>query len=320
MTTGLFSTYRQGENRVTSTFLAVLQRLSLSNIDRILQGVLGESSYQLFRFENQPMGQASVPDARLAGSPALWVETKTTPGSVDPEQVESHLQSLSEGERLLLLTPDDENPFTSDDRVVWSSFRTLDGAIQEVLKDPSNPPAEQEGFLLREFVSMLAHDGLLDSPRSLVLVVAARNAWPEYEALSAYICQPRRSFQKTEHVAFYFEGRVQKLVPKIESVVEELLFTDDGIVSMSKKEDRSLATELLGNVRRCRQEREGETYKVLFLTDPNSSATTKLDSEIVNDQRVPFTYGHRYVRFEALEQNPKTTSELLRLQDRIETL
>jgi hypothetical protein len=32
MTTSLFSTYRQGENRVTSTFLAVLERLSLPHI------------------------------------------------------------------------------------------------------------------------------------------------------------------------------------------------------------------------------------------------------------------------------------------------
>ena len=36
MVTPLFSTYRQGENRITATLLAVLQRLSLPNIDQIL--------------------------------------------------------------------------------------------------------------------------------------------------------------------------------------------------------------------------------------------------------------------------------------------
>ena len=45
MTTNLFSTFRQGENRVTSTFMAVLQRLSLPNIDRILQALLDDSTF-----------------------------------------------------------------------------------------------------------------------------------------------------------------------------------------------------------------------------------------------------------------------------------
>ena len=66
MTTPLFSTYRQGENRVTATFLAVLQRLSLPNIDRILQRLLweDEESYNLVSFENQIRTKGSVPDAR----------------------------------------------------------------------------------------------------------------------------------------------------------------------------------------------------------------------------------------------------------------
>ena len=34
MTTPLFSTYTQGENRVTATFLAVLQRLSPSDLTK----------------------------------------------------------------------------------------------------------------------------------------------------------------------------------------------------------------------------------------------------------------------------------------------
>ena len=50
MTTNLFSTYRQGENRVTSTFMAVLQRLSLPNIDRILQALLGRDDFSLATF------------------------------------------------------------------------------------------------------------------------------------------------------------------------------------------------------------------------------------------------------------------------------
>ena len=67
MTTPLFSTYRQGENRITATFLTVLQRLSLPNIDHILRRLLGkdEDSFSLVSFENQVHGKESVPDAKI---------------------------------------------------------------------------------------------------------------------------------------------------------------------------------------------------------------------------------------------------------------
>lgn len=53
MTTPLFSTYRQGENRITGTLLAVLQRLSLPNTDRILRTLPEEDSFSLVSFKNQ---------------------------------------------------------------------------------------------------------------------------------------------------------------------------------------------------------------------------------------------------------------------------
>ena len=77
MTTPLFSTYRQGENRITATLLAVLQRLSLPNIDRILQALLEDTAFSLVTFDNQPKGKESTPDARIGTGSAIWVETKT---------------------------------------------------------------------------------------------------------------------------------------------------------------------------------------------------------------------------------------------------
>ncbi|MDP1560525.1 MAG: hypothetical protein Q8M16_03925 [Pirellulaceae bacterium] len=49
--------------------------------------------------------------------------------------------------------------------------------------------SEREAFLLRALQTMLAEEGLLANPNDVV-IVAAPNAWPEYNELHAYICQP----------------------------------------------------------------------------------------------------------------------------------
>jgi hypothetical protein len=49
----LFSTYRQGENRVTSSMLAVFERIDPSLLEEILAAAAGESSLQMVSFANQ---------------------------------------------------------------------------------------------------------------------------------------------------------------------------------------------------------------------------------------------------------------------------
>jgi hypothetical protein len=84
---------------------------------------------------------------------------------------------------LLVLTPDDGRPpelaKLSDARVVWTSFSMLDQAIDELLDDKYEVVSEREAFLLRALQTMLAEEGLLANPNDVV-IVAARNAWPEY--------------------------------------------------------------------------------------------------------------------------------------------
>ena len=53
----LFSTYRQGENRVTSSMLAVFERIDLSFLETVLAAASGESSLQMVSFTNQPPGK-----------------------------------------------------------------------------------------------------------------------------------------------------------------------------------------------------------------------------------------------------------------------
>ena len=218
MTTNLFSSYRQGENRVTATFMAVLQRLSLPNIDRILGALLGETDFSLVTFINQPRGKDSTPDAKIQTRQSVWIETKAELNKVDLNQVKRHLESVRDGETLLLLTPDDDKPEDLPDGVIWSNFRTLSGAVEEILDDEDAPPSEKEAFLLREFNSMLWAEGLI-SPTS-VLVVAASGAWSVYEKYSVYTCQPNRSFRPSNHISFYADREIKYLLPRIKSVIE----------------------------------------------------------------------------------------------------
>lgn len=96
MITPLFSIYSQGENRVTATFIAMLQRLSLPNMDRILGELLGEreENFSLVSFVNQPQGDGSTPDAKIETGHSVWLETKITPGAVLVKQIKNHLKSL----------------------------------------------------------------------------------------------------------------------------------------------------------------------------------------------------------------------------------
>ena len=112
MTTPLFSTYSQGENRVTATFIAVLQRLSLPIMDRILGELLGEQeeTFNLITFINQPQGIESTPDAKIETGHGIWFETKIAPNAVSLDQTRRHMKAVGTDEKLVVLTPDDEKP------------------------------------------------------------------------------------------------------------------------------------------------------------------------------------------------------------------
>ena len=318
MTTPLFSTYRQGENRVTATLLAVLQRLSLPNIDRILQALLEDTAFSLVTFDNQPKGKESTPDARIGTGSAIWVETKTARNAVRGLQVKNHLNSLRPEENLLLLTPDEEAPAGLDDRVAWSNFRTLSGAVEDILEDESEPPSEKEAFLLREFIRMLRQDGLLDSAEPRVMVLGARFAWPMYERLSVYRCstnKPMQSLRDSDHMAFYVAGNIKPLVPRIKSVVELIDMTQPGQIESLEASQRRLTEKLRERIDYHKQGHEfGQAFKVMFLSRPADDETVKLEKPIVNDQKdkngnpTPFTFGQpRYVTLKSLEKASRTS-------------
>ena len=318
MTTPLFSTYRQGENRITATLLAVLQRLSLPNIDRILQALLEDTAFSLVTFDNQPKGKGSTPDARIGTGSAIWIETKRVRNAVRSSQLKKHLNSLRHRENLLLLTPDDLAPAGLDDKIAWSNFRTLAGAFEDILEDESEPPSEKEAFLLREFILMLRQDGLLDSTEPRVMVLGARFAWPMYKKISVYRCstnKPMQSLRESDHMAFYAAGKIQPLVPRIKAMIEAIDMTQQEETEFLEDSQKRLAKELQEKIDRHEQGHEfGQAFKVIFLSEPADDETVKLERPIINDKKdkngktTPFTFGQpRYVTLESLKKASKTS-------------
>jgi len=322
----LFSTYRQGENRVTSSMLAVFERIDLSLLETILAAAAGESSLQMVTFTNQPPGKRSVPDARISARFAYWFEVKTTRNALDARQLAEHLGNLGEEggsgvERLFVITPDAEQPAAiaalGDPRVVWFNFRSLHDAADAAVSDPTGTMSEQARFLLRELQALLVEDGLVDSDE--VVVAAARFAYPEYLKRSVYVCQAERAFRDgLTHMGFYANSAIQPHVPRIRYREDSVTFTHEEAAAR----DRGSNTDrLMGEVIRTLladgPREEGKQYQVFLLSGPEDPDTVRLAQSITNDTVAEsgrpwaWTMGQRYVSLADLTRPGVTvTSDL----------
>jgi hypothetical protein len=316
MATNLFSTYSTGENRVTASILAVLRSLSLDRMQRLLGALLEESEFELVTFHNQPSkGGAGVPDAIIQSSCYLLVETKIKRNVVRADQIERHLKRLDQATQavriLLILTPDDVRPklfdAIQDARLVWASFADLDQAIDEMLADKYEVISEREAFLLRELQNMLMDENLIASANDVV-VVPARNAWPEYRQYHAYVCQADRSCQQVSRMAFYARGHIHPLVPMILESHDHVDFVPD------KHEGR--LGELVAILLKDGQRKRDVAYKVIFLSAPDSPDTLNLGRTVPNDLKsesgitTAFVQNQRYISSERLKF-AKAASELV---------
>jgi hypothetical protein len=332
----LFSRYRQGENRITASILAVFERISFALVERILQILCGEPNLPLLQIENQIRADQSVPDGAIQASFSYLIETKVIPNAVRLDQLKGHLNYLESSnfskKRLLVLTPDYEEPQAikelNSDLVVWASFNDLYSAIAEItatdeswLISDSSPPSEQERFLLRELIQMLFTERLINSGKSdAVLIVPAREAIKDYQNFSVYVCQPNRSFQPVEYMGFYHNGMIDQYIPKIiGKPIEDITLTEEAIeeAQLTLEDEQSLR-QLVEQLKRHNSSRYGVKLKVFFLSSPTSPDTIKLTHNIKNDLKneagrpYAFTQGQRYVPLSDLRKNPATTTELLK--------
>ncbi len=316
----LFSTYRQGENRVTSSMLAVLSRLDLSRLERLLSGAMGETTLQLVRFENQPTtgASATVPDGRISAAFSLWIEVKTERNALRENQLRGHLGHLDGEsglvERLLVITPDADEPRViselGDARVVWFSFRDLSDAIDDLMADETEVVSDREALLLREFQKMLDEDGLLAAPVD-VAVVAAKDAYPEYLERSAYICQPHRPFRPgVRYLGFYRHKRIELYFPKILHVWEAVPITSEGVEQLrreggtfAERAARLVEEDIKSGIRRP------VPHKIMLLSGPDDPETLRRESPIRHDGTGAWTQGQRYAKSQQL-LTAEATSDL----------
>ena len=315
----LFSTYRQGENRVTASMLAVFERIDLAAVERLLQAASEESSLQLVRFENQVKGVASVPDASISANFRYYFEVKTSRDQVDEIQLQNHLMAFTGGpvdERLFVLTPDEETPAAveeiGDKRLTWFSFRALSDATDDLLGAPEFQLADRETFLLRELQQLFAADGLLSLPEDVV-IVAARRAYPFYRKVHAYRCQRGRAFRDgLRYLGFYTAKEIKPEIASIVGIRDDIVVSEETAGSLERSDshvDRRVADAV-----RATLEGEPELHswigKFFVLTGPDDPDTLLLGRPIEHDRRGAWTQGQRYAISDDLRQATRT-SDLL---------
>lgn len=310
----IFSTYSQGENRITATFLAVLQELSLSRIDHLLGAMLEDDNFNSITFSNQPSsGGTGVPDAEISSGMHLLLEVKIVRDTVEENQLRRHLKRLDKpivagdvakkaqkrferNQKLVVLSPDSKKPEVidkiNDSRTVWTSFQKLDSAINELFEDPRAVISEREQFILREFQELLSNSQLL-SPEKDTVIVPAKNAWPIYQRASVYACQVNRSFQPALYIGFYSEQCIQPVLAKILEVHDNVtLHKDlhDGKLGVSVNALLDTAPEL-----------DGLSQQIFILSPVGSEESLVLPNAIKNDsasysgKNVAFVQSQRYV-------------------------
>lgn len=324
MITPLFSTYSQGENRVTATLLAVLERLSRPNAERVIGTLLADENFRPVRYINQPRGPESTPDAKIEFGYSVWIETKTSRDAVDVDQIRRHLKAVADNEKLLVLTPDDQEPASLGigrlakeyrEKIVWTNFNTLDLILQKILKDEVEPPKEMEAFLIEELSSFLHKEGIAISSEERVMVVPAGRAWQRYchELINGDVRGP--NCLPSEYLAFYTGNQIKAIVPKIKSV-KHINITNREEVKALDDQKQKVVNKLLNH--HGKDEDWDHSLKVLFLSDPNDDTETiRLYEPIENDKigkkgtRVALIQrGVTYVTLDSL-RNSRYTSELI---------
>jgi hypothetical protein len=153
------------------------------------------------------------------------------------------------------------------------------------------------------------------------VVVAAKNAYPEYLDTGAYVCQPRwtatgrpgRRFRDDiKYLGFYTDKAIQREVPLIRHRVDSITFSR-GEASRLRGSADPMEAQLGGLIDISLDDGrrpEGEPFQVFVLSPPGDADTLLLSREIRNPGKGAWTQGQRYTSAQALRRGPATTEEL----------
>lgn len=338
----IFSTYTQGENRVTSTIIAVFQRLHINTLNELLDFLLrneeDDNILELVKFSNQPRYQKSIPDAEIKSSFHYLFETKKQVNSVDVNQLKNHLSVLTNkniiDSRLILITPDSDAPAVLSDAslknepIYWFNFASLLAGIADILTN-YRFLMDIEQYLLEELKSFIENTvGLLpeDISKRVLIIPAGKFAKTHGEHYYAYICQANRSFQPSAYLAYYLSGAIDTNVPKILGYVNSFHLLNDNpntinievvdpTVSMGYLQQR--LADLQQQVTNEKWENV-DYHKIFLLSKSIEEGTIILKSLIKNDKKdssnknTAFLQKQRYTNIDRL-QKAKTTTDLEQL-------
>lgn len=315
----LFSTYRQGENRVTASMLAVFERIDLSLLERILRGASGEPELQMMSFRNQDAGDDSVPDATICAHFRYLFEVKIVRDYVGEDQLRNHLKSFTgEGdEHLFVVTPDEDEPeqvITLREEgapVRWMSFAAVADAIVQALADTGLMIFEHEELLLREVVRLFQRSGLLDAVNDAVIVPGER-AHEFYRRYGLYNRDTDRSIQPhVRYLGFSHGMAIHREIPAIRARYPDIHISPQSASRLAESDDdlqRDVGVALLLAIddgHFC-----GGARQQIFLLSPPDDNETLLLPHTIKILGAPWQ-NQRYFRSEALREAPRTTEELL---------
>jgi hypothetical protein len=156
------------------------------------------------------------------------------------------------------------------------------------------------------------------TPDDDVLVVpAGRNAFHDYQHLSAYTCQPTRSFRDVERMGFYNRGQIEPFFPHIRYRRMNIHWTLASAAAL-RETGAPLDAEVADLIERTLADPtdprvEGWYYQVFLLTPDDDPRTLRLAQPVkhhTHGRGSAWTMGQRYASEEALRLNPFTTDEL----------
>ena len=293
----MFSTYSTAENRVTSTILAVFERLNTATVTRILQVLMEDSTIELVEYVNQIKTSESTPDGRIKGLFDYVIETKIVPNKIQKDQIENHCKVLKyDFSKLLVLTPDYDYPEILKkvnpkykDRVVWGNFDKIIDGINSVLEEHILL-LEKEKFLLIELRDFLINEKLTSEDYSRkAVIVPAGFAWGFYQKYSIYRCQANRAFQLCSYMGFYADREIKKYFPRILGFIDSLNLQTDDLNSVEIKTinglEANIVRDKLIQIKENLSENEwNDNYKYFVLTNLDDKETFKLDEPIKNNK------------------------------------
>ena len=334
----IFSTYSQGENRVTSTILAVLSEVHPKITEFILvKEIMEKEDVGLIQYHNQysKKNSNSILDGAITGSFNYFIETKTGINSVYIDQIQRHLKnyvSKNSNVALIVLTPDAKEPkvLKGLKDIYWTNFDDLTKSINYILEDKEDyfMITEREKYLLLQLKKFFEEENLLSKIdfqkyQDDVIVVANNDRYNElYTKHGVYIpSKANKYYRPSGYMAFYSNYRIRKIVPKILGYINSVNLDDKTFeLEELKKVDANISQENLANRLKDILNKEINEWawgvnKVFLLSKEEDKATTiTLKNEIKNDkldkngELTPFTQGQsRYVSLEKLQEAKKTS-------------